>query len=314
MKRGSPQSRMRLGKIGSSSSRGGRRASIAHGDYSARVLVHRRVACAGSEFSRFNLFPYRQVEARRVRRRVLVELVLAAAVGGGAAFANERIDRHRAVAMVSRQAREVDVLRERLVQLKPRTARADQLDALRERDGRRRARIGELNVRRRRIAELLESVGRVAPDYPGVALRAMEIDAGQLLLDGAAADVRAFVRWLAALRKQGALPAPIVDVLERDGAHLRFSVRADTGGDVGEVRDVGDVGDVGDAGNVGQVAEVAEVGDVGEAAEVGDVPAAGPSEQDAPRRPRASSAGRERGVSAQEHDGKHVAMTGARKT
>jgi hypothetical protein len=122
------------------------------------------------------------------------------------------------------------VLREQLIELTPRVVRADRFNALRERDERRRARMGELNVRRRRIAELLESVGRIAPDYPGVMLRAMEIDAGQLLLDGAAADMPAFVRWLAALRKQGALAAPVVDVLERDGVHLRFSVRAGTGG------------------------------------------------------------------------------------
>jgi Tfp pilus assembly protein PilN len=230
MKRASTQSQMRLGKTGAGPSRGGRRAPVARGDYMARVLVHRRVACAGSEFSRFNLFPYRQVEARRARRRVLVELVLAAAVGGAAAWVNERIDRHRAIAMASRQAREVSVLREQLVELKPRVVRADRFNALRERDERRRARMGELNVRRRRIAELLESVGRIAPDYPGVMLRAMEIDAGQLLLDGAAADMPAFVRWLAALRKQGALAAPVVDALERDGVHLRFSVRAGTGG------------------------------------------------------------------------------------
>jgi Tfp pilus assembly protein PilN len=235
MKRASTQTQMRLGKGGAGPSRGGRRAPVARGDYMARVLVHRRVACAGSEFSRFNLFPYRQVEARRARRRVLVELVLAAAVGGGAAWGNERIDRHRATAMASRQAREVSVLREQLVQLAPRVAHADQFNALRERDARRRARMGGLNVRRRRIAELLESVGRIAPDYPEVMLRAMEIDAGQLLLDGAAADVQAFVRWLAALRKQGALAAPVVDVLERDGVHLRFSVRADTSAGSGGV-------------------------------------------------------------------------------
>lgn len=270
MKRASPQSR----KLGSGSSRGGRRSSIAHGDYSARVLVHRRVACIGSEFSRFNLFPYRQVEARRARRRLLVELVLAAAVGGGAAFANERIDRHRAVAMASRQAREVSVLRERLVQLKPRAAHADQFDALRERDGRRHARMGDLNVRRRRIADLLESVGRVAPDCPGVALRAMEIDTGQLLLDGAAADVQAFVRWLGALRKHGALPAPIVDVLERDGLHLRFSVRADTGSDAG------------------------------------GMPPDGVSEEGVPRRPAPAGAGRARGMSKDGQAGKGAAMDG----
>jgi Tfp pilus assembly protein PilN len=230
MKRGASQGQMRAGKIGSGPSRGARRSQVARGDYTARVLVHRRVACTASEFNRFNLFPYRQIEARRARRRVLVELVLAAAVGGGAAMVSERIERHRAVAMATRQARELSVLREQIVALKPRIARADQFDALRERDDRRRTRMNELNVRRRRIAELLESAGRIAPRYPGVMLRAMEIDAGQLLLDGAAADTQAFVRWLAALRKRGALAAPVVDVLEREGPHLRFSMRADAGG------------------------------------------------------------------------------------
>jgi Tfp pilus assembly protein PilN len=234
MKLGATPQRTRTGKAGSILSRAGRRASIAHGDYSARVLVHRRVACTSAEFSRFNLFPYRQVEARRKRRRVWTELVLAATVGGGAAFANERIDRHRAAAESSREAHEVDMLQARLAQLRPRAARADQLDALRERDGRRRARIDELGLRRKRIVELLEGVGRIAPDYPGVALRAMNIDTGVLLLEGAAADVQVFARWLSEIGTRGRLPMPVVDVLERDGNPLRFSVRAGTGREAGE--------------------------------------------------------------------------------
>jgi Tfp pilus assembly protein PilN len=210
-------------------SRAGRRASIAHGDYSARVLVHRRVACTAAEFNRFNLFPYRQVEAQRKRRRVWAELVLAATVGGGAALANERIDRHRVADEAAREAHEVDLLQAQLGELGPRAARADQRNALHERDGRRRARIDELGLRRKRIVELLEWVGRIAPDYPGVALRAMNIDTGPLRLEGAAADVQVFARWLARVRKHGPLPMPVVDALERDGLHLRFSVRAGTG-------------------------------------------------------------------------------------
>ncbi len=229
MKHGSTPQRTRPGKTGSALSREGRRASIAHGDYSARVLVHRRVACTGAELSRFNLFPYRQVEARRKRRRVWAELMLAATVGGGAAFANERIDRHRVATEASREAREVDMLQARLAQLGPRAARADQLGTLRERDGRRRARIDELGLQRRRIVELLEEVGRIAPDYPSVALRAMNIDTGALSLEGTAADAQVFARWLSAVREHGPLPMPVVDALERDGLHLRFSVRAGTG-------------------------------------------------------------------------------------
>jgi Tfp pilus assembly protein PilN len=232
MKRCSPQRRVQWGKAGAGAcaggARAGRRTSVAHGDYSARVLVHRRVACTASEFNRFNLFPYRQVEARRARRRVLIELVLAAAVGGGGAFTSERIDRSRAAASASRQAREVNALQVQFARIKPRAALADRLDVLRERNDRRGTWTGGMNTRRKRIAGLLESIGRVTPDHPGVALRVMEIDAEGLMLDGAAADVQTFAQWLAALRARGALAAPVVDILEREGAQLRFSVRAET--------------------------------------------------------------------------------------
>ncbi len=183
----------------------------------------RRPPRAPVEPGRFNLFPYRQVAARRMRRRLMLELALAAVVGSGAALGSERIDRHRAAATAARHLREVGAMRAQLARLEPRLARAEQFESLRMRD----ARVAVLKARRRRIAALLESVGRMSPTHPGVSLRAMDIDPTQLTLDGMAVDLQMFSRWLTALNAQGAVGAPVIDVLERDGAHLRFVVRAE---------------------------------------------------------------------------------------
>jgi Tfp pilus assembly protein PilN len=182
--------------------------------------------CAGMQPDGFNLFPYRRIAARRRRRRMVLELAFAAMAGGAIALGEARIERHRAAANMARHVHEAGVMRAQLARLAPRLMRAGQFESQRMRDSHRGRRLDRVAARRQRVAVPLESVGRIAPGHPGVSLRTLEVDRARLTLDGAAADVQAFARWLVALREREALVAPRVEVLEREGASLRFLVRA----------------------------------------------------------------------------------------
>jgi Tfp pilus assembly protein PilN len=156
----------------------------------------------------FNLLPYRERDARALRRRIAAlygAAMLTGVLGTGVWVAGSTWMRTRVDA--ERQALEAR-LRQRHAQLEE----AERALRLLEAAGQRRQQAARLAAPYRPVAELLVLLARLRDD--GVRLDALRIAPGGAVLDARAVDYPAAARWLARLARERQRWAFDIDALK----------------------------------------------------------------------------------------------------
>jgi Tfp pilus assembly protein PilN len=162
----------------------------------------------------FNLMPYRQRDARRARRRLLLECVGAAAVGCAAVLAWAGWDALERARVDARR----DALEATLASLGAPLAESRRLERMRADERSRAALAHKLSAPGARVSDLVDGLSR--EPYPGVVLRELRQTNRDVTLVAQAGDSLTAAAWLARLGEiRGVRAVEAIDLQRASAPH-----------------------------------------------------------------------------------------------